>query len=62
MDQLMVEVPRGLEVRAGDEAVIVGSQGADRITMDELADQAETINYELACGFALRMDRTYAGS
>ena len=62
MDQLMVEVPPDLEVRVGDETVLVGAQGDERITMDELADAAGTINYELACGFALRMDRRYAGS
>lgn len=62
MDQLMVEVPRGLEVRVGDEAVIVGEQGGAAITMDELATHAETINYELACGFALRMERRYLSS
>lgn len=60
MDQLMVEVPAGLEVRPGDEAVLVGSQGAERITMDDLADAAGTINYELACGFALRLGRHYS--
>ena len=59
MDQLMVEVPPGLEVRPGDEAVLVGVQGSERIVMDDLADAAGTINYELACGFALRMERHY---
>lgn len=56
MDQLMVEVPDGT-VRQGDEAVLVGSQGSETIGMDELADLAGTINYELACGFALRLPR-----
>lgn len=59
MDQLMVEVPAGLEVRAGDEAVLVGEQGGERIAMDEIAEAAGTINYEMACGFALRMERHY---
>ncbi|MBN2840615.1 MAG: alanine racemase [Coriobacteriia bacterium] len=57
MDQLMVEVPPGLDVRAGDEAVIVGKQGAGAIVMGELSSRAGTIDYELACGFALRMER-----
>ena len=56
MDQFMVEVPDG-NVRQGDEAVLVGKQGNASITMDELAGLAGTINYELACGFALRMAR-----
>jgi alanine racemase len=55
MDQLMVEV-RG-DVRQGDEVVLVGEQGAERIGMDELAELAGTINYEMACGFALRLQR-----
>ncbi len=57
MDQFMVEVPSGVEVAPGDEAVIVGEQRGERIAMDELAQHADTINYELACGFALRLER-----
>lgn len=57
MDQLMVEVPSGLEVHPGDEAVILGRQGDDEIAMRELSALAGTIDYELACGFALRMER-----
>jgi alanine racemase len=57
MDQFMVEVPPGLTVQQGDEVVLVGAQGAERIEMDELASHAETINYELACAFALRLRR-----
>ena len=60
MDQLMVEVPDGLDVRQGDEVVLVGRQGEERIVMDELATLAGTINYELACGFALRLERRFA--
>lgn len=59
MDQFMVEVPAGVSVQPGDEVVLVGEQGSERILMDELADKAQTINYELACGFALRMGRRY---
>lgn len=57
MDQLMVEIPPGLVVQAGDDAVIVGSQGEETIAMRELSSLADTIDYELACGFAMRMER-----
>ncbi len=57
MDQLMVEVPQGHQVVRGDEAVIVGEQGGERITMDEVAQGAETIAYETACAFGMRMER-----
>ncbi len=59
MDQLMVELPRGVQVAEGDEAVLVGSQGAETITLDELAELAGTINYEMACAFGMRMSRVY---
>lgn len=59
MDQLMVEVPRNQKVSAGDEAVLIGTQGEQRILMDELAEAAETINYELACALGMRMPRVY---
>ncbi len=58
MDQLMVEIPPGLDVRVGDEAVIVGKQGTEAIAMRELSSLAGTIDYEIACGFALRMERS----
>lgn len=57
MDQLMVEVPPGLAVAEGDEVVLVGRQGEEAITMDEVATLAGTINYEAACSFALRLER-----
>lgn len=59
MDQLMLEVPRGIEARRGDEVVIVGTQGKERIIMDEQAELAGTINYELACSFGMRLPRVY---
>lgn len=59
MDQLMFEVARGAKVERGDEIVLVGAQGAERITLDDLADLADTINYELACSLGSRMERVY---
>jgi alanine racemase len=59
MDQLMVEVPRDVPAARGDEAVLVGTQGAESIRMESLAEKAGTINYELACAFGMRMERLY---
>lgn len=59
MDQLMVEVPRGERATRGDEAVIVGSQAGETITMDALAELCGTINYETACAFGMRLERVY---
>lgn len=60
MDQFMVAVPRDITVSYGDEVVIVGEQGDECITLDELAAHAGTINYESACVLgALRLERIY---
>ncbi len=59
MDQMLFEVPRGVQVAVGDEAVLVGVQEGERILMDDLANDAETINYEMACAFGMRLPRRY---
>jgi alanine racemase len=66
MDQMMFEVDtRGSiinplpPVEIGDEVVIIGIQGDDKITLDLMADELGTINYELACGFGMRLPRHY---
>ena len=59
MDQCMFEVPRGRAVETGDEVVIVGAQGSERIALEEVAAHAGTINYEMACAFSMRMPRVY---
>lgn len=59
MDQFMVEVPRGSALKRGDEFVLVGEQGDERISMDEVAELAGTINYEMACSLGMRLERVY---
>jgi alanine racemase len=59
MDQCMFEVPRGADASVGDEVVIVGGQGTERIPLEEVAGHAGTINYEMATAFALRLPRRY---
>src|SRR4030095_15547048 len=48
MDMLMADVT-GQEVQPGDEVVIIGSQGDDRIDVREMAAQIGTIPYEILC-------------
>jgi alanine racemase len=59
MDQLMIEVPRGVTAARGDEAVIVGEQAGESIGLEELAESAGTINYEMTCSLGMRLERTY---
>ena len=64
MDQFMVaiqqtsahEVP---EAEVGDVMTIVGRDGDAEITMDEMACLRGTINYEVACGFGMRLEKVY---
>ena len=46
-------------VEYGDEVIVVGKSGNLEITMDELATQIGTINYDLACMFGRRLERVY---
>jgi alanine racemase len=59
MDQLMVDVGHlGAEqVRVGDEVVLIGSQGDERVTATEWADLTGTIAYEVVCGISARVER-----
>lgn len=62
MDQCMCEVPASLDIKAGEEFVLVGKQGDEEITLDELAREVGTINYELACLLgSMRLERIYVG-
>jgi len=58
MDMLMADVT-GLEVSPGDEVVIIGPQGADRIDVREMAAQIGTIPYEILCRIGSRIERVY---
>ena len=58
MDMLMADVT-GLEVAPGDEVVIIGSQGDDRIDVREMAAQIGTIPYEVLCRIGSRIERLY---
>lgn len=59
MDQLMVDVSRIPKVKQFDEVVLIGSQKDGVITAEELAEQAETINYEIVCSVSERVPRVY---
>jgi alanine racemase len=61
MDQVMVDC-KDADVSVGDEVVCLGAQGAERITAEELAGIAGTINYEIVCGISSRVPRVYTGT
>lgn len=59
MDQLMVDVGPDSGVGVGDEAVLLGAQGSERITPDEWAAQLGTVSYEVVCAIGARVERRY---
>lgn len=65
MDQCMIGLDQaiaesGLPVYEDEEVVIIGKQGSEQITADDVADQLGTINYEVTCMLATRVPRVYA--
>ena len=58
MDQLMVDCGDD-EVWEGDEVVLIGEQGSERITAEEWAERLGTIAYEVVCGIGPRVPRRY---
>lgn len=59
MDQCMVDITGELQVKPGDEVILIGNDQNSEITMDEIASQLGTINYEIACMISKRVPRRY---
>ena len=57
MDQIMVDVTDIPQADSNSEAVLLGAQGGERITPDELACLADTIPYEIMLGFGARVTK-----
>jgi alanine racemase len=60
MDQVMVDVGDH-SVKIGDEVVLIGSVGKNKITAEELAGLSGTIPYEIVCCLGNRIPRIYIG-
>jgi alanine racemase len=60
MDQLLVDCADA-EVAPGDEVVLLGAQGDERITAEELAGHLGTIGYEVVTAIGGRVPREYVG-
>jgi alanine racemase len=59
MDNITVDLGPEPVVAVGDEAVIIGGSGSERVTAEELARRIGTINYEVVCGISARVPRVY---
>lgn len=61
MDQMMFDVTKIEGVSEGDEVILIGSDGGETITADDLAEAYGSIGYELVCGIGKRVPRIYVG-
>ncbi len=61
MDNVTIDLGTETDVEPGDVAVLIGSDGAQRILAEEVARRLDTINYEVTCGISARVPRVGAG-
>jgi alanine racemase len=59
MDQTMIDVTDIADAAVGDEVVLLGRQGSDVITADDLAGHTGTIAYEVLCAVGARVPRVW---
>jgi alanine racemase len=57
MDQTMIDVTAIPNVRQGDEVILIGEQGDQRITAEDVAERLGTINYEVVSEILARVPR-----
>ncbi len=60
MDYVMADV-RDEDIQVGEEAVFIGRQGDEEITIEEVAELAGTLPYAISCGWGRRVRRVYTG-
>jgi alanine racemase len=60
MDNVTIDLGPESEVSPGDEAGLIGAQGAESISAEEVARRLGTINYEVTCGISARVSREAA--
>ena len=59
MDQFMVDISELPEIRQGDEVTLVGRDGDEYISIEEMADMSYSFNYEFVCDIGKRIPRVY---
>jgi alanine racemase len=60
MDQFLVDITSmSGEVHEGDEVVLIGEQGAERIGAGEIATLEDTISWEVLAALTARLPRLY---
>jgi alanine racemase len=60
MDAITLDVTDVPDVQAGDVATLIGADGAERITAEEVGDWSQTISYEVLTSIGPRVERRYS--
>ena len=61
MDFIMVDMTDIPHVSVGDEVILMGRQGKEQITAEEIAEKINSISYEVLCLIGKRVPRIYKG-
>jgi len=59
MDQIMIDLGGLKEVQCGEEAVLMGTQGNDKVSIYDWCEKLDTIPYEVTCNISKRVPRRY---
>lgn len=59
MDQTMIDVSGIQDVKVGDEVVLVGTQGKQKLSVEELSGMSASFNYEFVCDVNRRVPRIF---
>ncbi|MDQ6749894.1 MAG: alanine racemase [Actinomycetota bacterium] len=59
MDNVAADVGAAPQVASGALATLIGADGGERITAEEMGRRLDTINYEITCGLTARVPRQY---
>ena len=59
MDMCTLDISQVPECAVGDEVVLMGEQGGERITADEIAAKVHSISYEILCALGKRAPRVF---
>jgi alanine racemase len=62
MDNITVDLGPETDIEPGAPVVLIGEQGNQRITAEELARRIDTINYEITCGLTQRVRRIWSSA
>ena len=59
MDQCMIDVTDAPGVKQGDEVILMGNDGKNTISAEDIANAVDTVNYEILCSFGQRLPKVF---